>query len=376
VRVNLPVAWLCALLVAAPAFAGCGGTTVIRVVDGQPIAGRYISEYAYLLYAIAADAEARGDVSMALAVYEKAENADPDSPEIWTRIGALRCKLTGTLREAGEAFRNAQALDPDYEPLFREWATCAAALKDLTVALEFASRAVDLDPERDDTVILHASILEKLGRRDEATRELDGLVAWHPVSREAWEARYTFATRQGDRAVQAHAAARLRALAPNLADRLEKDIPSLAPLAEVDLALKEGDLARARRKAKQARLPPAELAVRAAALGRLGPAREQAELLVDADPESSSARIALAVVADLAGDEAALLRALAPPPAGPLTPPSLIARLLFAELLERRAGKDAFRAWLGPLKALLPADGSDPLLIAVHRRVQARLGME
>ncbi len=64
----------------------------MRLVDGRPVAGRYIEESAYALYLWAADAEARGDLAAAQRGFEQAALADPESPEIWTRIGALRCR--------------------------------------------------------------------------------------------------------------------------------------------------------------------------------------------------------------------------------------------------------------------------------------------
>ena len=89
-----------------------------------------------------------------------------------------------------------------------------------------------------------------------------------------------------------------------------------------------------------------------------------------ADPSSASAMIALAVACDLLGDDGGLVRALADVSAG-ATPPSLLARLLFAELLARRTDAAAALAWLGPTAA--PAGGSDALLGAVAARVAAHL---
>jgi hypothetical protein len=44
---------------------GCASPTVVRVMDGREVEGRFISEYAYTLYAIGADAEAHKDLAMA-----------------------------------------------------------------------------------------------------------------------------------------------------------------------------------------------------------------------------------------------------------------------------------------------------------------------
>src|SRR5262249_46255631 len=125
-----------------------------------------------------------------------------------------------------------------------------------------------------------------------------------------------------------------------------------------------------RRAAHHARLPLSEIALRAAALGRLAAAKTQAEVLVGADPSDASARIALAVAADLAGNADALAGALTGIPAA-LTPASPLARLLFAELLDRRVGPAAARDFLGALPGE-EAPG-DALLEQVARRVRARL---
>ena len=62
------------------------------------------------------------------------------------------------------------------------------------------------------------------------------------------------------------------------------------------------------------------------------------------------------------------------PAAGPpLPPPSLLARLLFAELLDRFTGLEAARAWLGPEGAARAQEPADPLLARVEKRVRERL---
>ncbi|HVY45506.1 MAG TPA: hypothetical protein VHB21_06480, partial [Minicystis sp.] len=53
------------------------------------------------------------------------------------------------------------------------------------------------------------------------------------------------------------------------------------------------------------------------------------------------------------------------------TPPSPLARLLLAELIDRRVGRDAARAYLGSPP---PASGLDPLYLRTAERVRARLG--
>ncbi|XXX82665.1 tetratricopeptide repeat protein [Sorangium sp. So ce134] len=355
--------------------AACAAPKVARSVDGQILVGRQIAARAYALYAIGAEAEARGDLETALQAYELAEDSDPESADIWTRVGSVRCRL-GRREAAGDAFDRARAIDPDYAPAHLEQARCDLAAGRLGAALGRVERAIALDPDRDDGILLRAEILRRLGRAEDARLSLRALLVRRPFSTDAWRALHALALEAGDRALAAEAAGRLRELAARRAAASERPAPSRAPLAELDDALVHGQLRRARRLALDADLPPAEIAVRAAALGRVGEAREQAELVSAADPSSASALVALAVAADLSGDLEALTRACdalqAPADGAVAVPPSPLARLLFAELLFRRIGRDAALAWLGPPAPRAPL-ARDPLSREVERRVHREL---
>ncbi|WP_437494345.1 hypothetical protein WME75_22295 [Sorangium sp. So ce1014] len=375
-RVALPrsAAWLAALA-ALSLGAGCAAPRVARSVDGQIIEGRQIRPYAYALYAIGAEAEARGNLATALQAYELAEDSDPESADIWTRVGSVRCRL-GRPEAADDAFERARAIDRDYEPAHREQARCDLAAGRLLAALGRVDRAILLDPDRDDGILLRAEILRRLGRTEDARLSLRALLVRRPGSADAWRELRAVALAAGDRAVAEEAARRLRELASRRAAASGRPLSPRGPLAELDEALVLGQLRRARRLARDAELPPAEIAVRAAALGRGAEAREQAELVSAADPASASALVALAVAADLGGDLEALTRACdalhAPAGGGAAVPPSRLARLLLAELLFRRVGRDAALVWLGPLPP--PAPGArDPLSHAIEQRVHREL---
>ncbi|AKT39905.1 tetratricopeptide repeat protein [Chondromyces crocatus] len=359
----------CAIGVAGALVAvGCAAPTVTRSIGGELIEGRFISPYAYTLYAIGANAEARGEFSEALEAFSRAERADAGSAEIWTRIGALRCRLGG---DAEAAFEKAMGRDARYEPLWRERARCAREGGRFAQALGFAEQAVALDPDQEEAWLLLVELLEKQGRGDEARRALRGWTVRHPRSVTGWVALSELARRQGDEVEATLAARRAAALSPRHAGGFAQELPGFAPLLQVDAALERGDLEEARRCARKARLSPAELSVRAAALGRTAEAHAQAELVLGADPASGSARIALAVASDLVGDEAGLREAWrGMPGAGEvLTPPSTLARLLFAELLARRVDGEAAKAWLGPV----PEGSGDALTVGVAERVRRRL---
>lgn len=381
------------LAAAAIAAIGCGSPTVVRVIDGREVEGRYVSEYAYTLYAIGADAEAKNDLGMALQAFEAAAEEDPESPQIWARIGSIRCRSKVPPGAADEAFERARELDPDYEPLAREEARCALFRGQNARALELAKRAFELDPDSEEPVLLYASVLANAGRRDEARRLAEELSIRRPSSMTALRELRNFTVLTKDHAATADASKRLAELGKaGRGTEVQADITlgtgaarpeggEAAALVEVDAALAAGDLKAARKLSRRARLASAEIAVRAAANARVAAAREQAELVLGADPGDTSARVALAVAADLGKDAALLGRALEGIPER-ISPPSPLARLLFAEVLVRRVSAEAAGLWLGvsggaledqePFREALKS-GSDPLLQAVARRVIASL---
>jgi tetratricopeptide (TPR) repeat protein len=359
----------------ALALAGCGEPAVVRLVDGRPVSGRFIGDDAYALYLWAADAEARGDLAQARRGFEQAALADPRSPEIWTRIGALRCRMEPSPSMppgAALAFDKAEAVDPSFGPAFRERARCLLAHGEAAAAALAADRAVALDPDDVETSLLRADALARAGRAEEARRALHSVAARFPRSSAVVRALFALARSTGDAALADEASRRAAELPPDLAASLRDEAPAGSPLAGVDEALRAGDLEGARRRALHARIPGSEVALRAVALGKPALARAQAELLLGADPTDASARIALAAAADLAGDLGLLARAMDRMPARG-TPPSPLARLLFAEVLDRRVGAAAARVWLGE-EATVAAPGGDALVEATRRRVRARLG--
>jgi tetratricopeptide (TPR) repeat protein len=367
VRLTRLAAPACAYLVLATV-TGCTSSTVVRVIDGTPVAGRFVSDRAYAYYARAADAEARGDLPDALGAYEAAA-AEDDGAEIWTRIGAVRCALLGAAGDGvADAWRRAEAIDASYEPLWRERARCALAAGKPADALALSERAVALDPEQDEASVVHAATLERLGRAIDARRELEALVVRHPSSASGWRALRALAERAGDVGTVARASAHLGA------DAVAPVRANGTTWADLDRALLRGDVDVARRRALAEHLPLAELAVRAAALARPAVARPLAELVLAADPADGSARVALAAAADLSGDADALGRALIAPTSIALTPPSPLARLVLAELLARRVGPAAARAaYEAPAPEAVGRD-ADALYDEVERRLRARLG--
>jgi tetratricopeptide (TPR) repeat protein len=330
------------------------------------VRGRFITDDAYAAYLRGALLEAQGKQKAALNAYIEGARQDPDSPELLTRIGALRCADDGAgdaKSSPAAAFDRAASVDPAYEEAWTERARCYLKRGELEGAEQAARVAVSLDPDRIEPAVLLSLVLERRNRIDDAARWLDGLVIRDPASIEAAEAMLAFALRTNDVARKAAAERALGELGPMRGGTLtEKARPSLT---DVDRALSRGAFDQARRLALTARLSSGALSLRAAAVGAATFAKEQADLVLAADPSDGDARVAAAIAADLLRDDDALARAMIDASVG-RTPLSPLARALMAELLDRRIGPDAKKAWLDAFGAAL-ADG-DPLVHDVTTR--------
>lgn len=323
-------------------------SVVTRVADGVVHEGRFILPEAYSAYALGAQLEARGDRRGALTAFELALAADPDAPEILTRIGRLECHRARapshpSAKRAAKAFQTALRIDPNHSMALAEMARCRARLGDPQNALRAALAAARVDPDSLETQLLVADLAETAGEVDLARRWLDALVTRSPDSRAAWLGLAAFADRHADRGREIRAVRALGGLgAPSS--------PAARQQALED-ALAAGDLARARRAAVLLRVPAGELAARAALVGAWKIAREQAELMLAADPTDTDAWIALLAVEDMSRNARAWAKTLAAAPDDPATVPSPAARQLQGELLERHVGPEARRAWDAALGA-------------------------
>ena len=104
-------AWLA---MGAACSACAGAPDVTRIVDGHVLEGPFVEPEAYAAFLRGAIAEERGDLPSALREYEAILSVDDDNPEIWTRIGAVRCRTDPRDAEGARAIDRALALDPDY----------------------------------------------------------------------------------------------------------------------------------------------------------------------------------------------------------------------------------------------------------------------
>jgi tetratricopeptide (TPR) repeat protein len=360
--------WLCttglALGLGCSISLGCspGQTTVTRIVDSELVRGRYISPEAYASYSRGAYLEAQGDLTRALQAFSEAARRDPENANAWVRRGAVLCALRQRAL-AEQAFEEAQKLDAESALLWRERARCDVQSGDLPAARRAAERSAAEQPQSIETTLLLVRIYDGLGLRQEANRWLDALVTWQWESPAAWQAAFDHAARRADRQRLLAAAEQLLRLRPERRSALSRVLPEIGLRHTLDQALLEGRLGFSQSAATGAGISAAELAVRAAALGKVNIAREQAELVLAADPRDADAWVALTV-------SGASFETLRLAEARDLRPPSSLSIRLLASILAQAAGSEAATAWLnawGPLP-----EPVDQLELELSSRLPAR----
>ena len=294
--VNVGLAGLLALLAVSCA-EGSGGVT--RMADGVRYEGRFVNPEAYGAYLLGVEREAHGEYARALISYLEAHSEDPDSPEIWARIGAVRCFASQPAHgpaASSSAFTRGLEKDPAYYGNYLERARCAERAHDLKGALTDATAAVARRPEDESANLLIARLLGALDRSAEARAWLEAFQSFHATS--------TTVSR-------ALAAAR----------RPGPPTPSVAPSPPPVAPARSGAFAELR-------------------LGRAERARQQAQVELDADPTNSDAWIATLAACDALHDDVCFDAALSSLKAPSLSP-SKVALDYLRDLLARRAGAKA-----------------------------------
>jgi len=278
--------------------AGCavGSSGVTRMANGVRYEGRFVNPEAYAAYLLGVEREARGKFAEALAAYLEAHAEDPDSPEIWARIGAVRCSSSEP--KAGPAaarasFERGLKTDPAYYGNYFERARCAERAGDFSSALGDATASVARRPDDEPANLLVARVLRSLGRAAEAR-------AWLEAYRS-----YYAATVATDRALQS-----------------ARDPASAQAAAKTD-----GASPSSARSGAFAELRS----------GRTERARQQAQTELEADPSNSDAWIATLVACDALHDDQCFEAAMARLQTPSLSPSSTALGYL-RELLARRAG--------------------------------------
>jgi tetratricopeptide (TPR) repeat protein len=305
--------------------AGCiGQPAVERAYGDRTVEGRYIGPEAYAAFLGGAIAEGSGDLATALSSYERAARLDPDSPEIWARIGTVRCSADRTDRRADRAFARALELDPLSGRAWTAKARCAGARGDEEAAVAAAKQAAAADPAADEANALVS------GRRgstaDGASRR--ALVALTITARDkvlAWATLASWSEAHDDVALYAQALQELIALDPArradgilAAERLSAkdhlaearavagasvdagEVPwpeEAHPLGyrlAIDEALIRRDGDRARERGARVRVSLEEIAARALLLDEPELARQMAGDVARAEPEALGAHLVLA----------------------------------------------------------------------------------
>ena len=344
--------WLGGCVLGLPLVAACSafGGGVTRVVDGQAHEGPFIGPESYAAYARGAQFEAQEQYPEAERAYVEALELDPNSVGIWTRLASVRC--AGGRPDAAEAFEHAERLEPEFAALWYERGRCSLRRNEPREANEAALRALSFDPLHLPTTTLVVETFVQLKQAKSALRYLDAAIALYPhvTALAHWKHAILEGRRTADpsRTVQHFKVDEL--------DELDRALLNDTSDAALELALAL-DLAES------------ELAARAVALGKTKTGREQAQHVQQADPADGTAWVTLLSSADLLRDEVlyeATLTALDEEP----TAPSPLAVVLFAELLKRRVGADAARAWLQAAGAGRP---ENPLVARQLRRLENEL---
>jgi tetratricopeptide (TPR) repeat protein len=327
--------------------AGCGfRPSVDRAYEGSVVRGRFVEPEAYAAFLRGAMAQAAGDSREALAAYEDARRADGDSPEIWTRIGEVRCALDARAGEAERDFARALDLDPRYARAWSARARCALSRGDAPGARAAAEQAAALDPSADGANVLLTRAAATGGSPADAAGTADvrqRLLALTSTARDpltAWEALAAWAEAQGDVPLWARALRETVRLAPGRRVAVATAAQELAGAGDwadaravaaaavdadpgpfggqaaggcalavrlaVDDAIARADLPLVRRRATRVRVPLDEAAGRALLAGSAAMARTLATEVADGDPTARGARLVLAAAS---GDNGSVVHA-------------------------------------------------------------------
>jgi hypothetical protein len=330
---------------------GCASApTVTRVVDGRIVEGHFVEPDAYAAYLRGAISESHGDLRGALAAYEETAKLDEEDPEVWTRIAAVRCRLSPADPGARWAAARALALDTEYAPAWEVRAQCELGRSEDRVGIERdALRAADADPTKVDYQVLLARVEEMRPRSEVARQRLVALTLAHESSPVAWSALASWNRSHGDALGAAHALARVARLAPTRRADVVREVIALAGEGELDAArflagavvdagrdtdrsagltpspatnplvarlaiddaIVKSDFEALRLRRTAAHLGVDTVAGRALLLGKPDLVVALVTPTIEADPRAAGPRMTLAVAAAYAGDTTLLTRALA-----------------------------------------------------------------
>jgi len=162
---------------------GSGGVT--RMANGVRYEGRFVNPEAYAAYASGIEHEARGEFGKAITWYLEARAEDPESPEIWARIGAAQCFGAEPRRGASSsarAFENGVRLDANYYGNYFERARCEERAQLFDSGLTDANAAVARRPADEPANLLVARLLQAQGRAADARAWLEAFQSYRDAS--------------------------------------------------------------------------------------------------------------------------------------------------------------------------------------------------
>lgn len=362
--------------------------------QGRRIVERYVPPEAYAAFLRGVLADASHDFDEALRQFAIALAEDEDDPEIYARIGEVRCKRDVRDPEADRAYERAFALDALNAGALSSKARCMLLRGQPAAATVLLRRAESTDPTN---VALSAFSLRTSAKGGDVTMQerAIALTVLHGDRMEAWDALIAWGYARKEASLVARGLAGLLRTAPERSLEVEKGAVALlaggkpllarevavavadAPRAlsvkgprdatvarlAVDEALSRGDERRALLRATRGHVSLMEVAARAFLLKQSEIAHHAVRIVLDADPSASGARMVSVVLAKEG-------RAAQSHLAATDTPPSICA-FVFAEYLAASAGSEAARNWLAqvvraPMPALDPLAG--PLAVDLVTR--------
>jgi tetratricopeptide (TPR) repeat protein len=373
---------------------GCASDPrVVRVYGGKVVEGAFVPAEAYAEYLRGALAEEAGDLAGATAAYEKALGEDDEDPEVWTRVGDVRCRKDPKDSKADDAFAKAIKIDRTYAPAHAARARCLSARGKPEEAAAAAREASTHDPSNVDieALVIRTSPKPLPAVRDRAL----ALTVAHGERSAAWEALAHWGRAHGDAELFARGLEGLARLAPIRSAEIEKgaldllgqgytpyarrvaaslaDVPAdrggagprdatLARLA-VDEAVLGGDQAKTERRAVRTHVPLSEVAARALLLDRRELATKIAKDVTAADPQSSGAQMVLAALAALQTKPREVGVHDGAPPAACV--------LVLADVIASTSNADTARAWLARVRRA-PIVPLDPIVAPLAVELAAR----
>ncbi len=383
---------LLAVVLASTGIACGAESKVVRVYDGRVVEGAYVPPEAYAFYLRGALAAEKGDLRGALAAYEEALGEDDEDPEVWTRVGDVRCRLDPKDTKADDAIGRALKIDATYAPAHAARAACLSARGKQAEAAEAAKQASAYDPSNVDVEALVVRTAKPNAQLRERTI---ALTLAHGERIAAWEALVHWGRSHADAELLARGLEGLVRISPTRSPEVERgalellgqgygayarrvagaiaDVPqddggygprdaTVARLA-VDDAVIGGDQARVERRAVRAHVALAEVAARALLLDRRDLSLRLAQEVTRADPRSSGAQMVLAALATRP-QEASL-------PASAAEPAPEACALVLADAIASTSRPEVARAWLSRMQRT-PMPAHDPVVSALAVDLAAR----